>query len=202
MNGTVEKNRARARRMSPVERKSQLLRAALKVSAEKGLGACYHRDLAEMTGVSVPTAFHYFPTSDDLVSSVIDEVTRFLIDFVQVHIVDVEEPGAIAVHDMLIAFADAIDESPDAIKIWLHWSAGIQEQYWKNYLAFCNERGEKPEKPFSGKFLVRVSPDVHRAASVAAARDGKSLNAWVAEPDYARRRFDELVRRGTTSPES
>ena len=139
MNGTVEKNRSRARRMSPVERKSQLLRAALKVSAEKGLGACYHRDLAEMTGVSVPTAFHYFPTSDDLVSSVIDEVTRFLIDFVQVHIVDVEEPGAIAVHDMLIAFADAIDESPDAIKIWLHWSAGIQEQYWKNYLAFCNE---------------------------------------------------------------
>ena len=140
MNETVEKtNRARARRMSPAERKSQLLNAALKASAEKGLGACYHRDLAEMTGVSVPTAFHYFPSSEDLVNSVIDEVTRFLLDFVQVHILDVQEPGAIAVHDMLIAFGDAIDKNPDPIRIWFHWSTGVQEQYWEDYLAFCRE---------------------------------------------------------------
>ncbi len=141
MKSAAEKTvRPRARRMSPAERKSQLLNAALKASAEKGLGYCYHSDLAEMTGVSVPTAFHYFPSSEDLVSSVINEVTRYLIeDFVQVHIVDVKEPGAIAVHDMLIAFADAIDEHPDPIKIWLHWSAGIQEQYWEDYLAFCRK---------------------------------------------------------------
>ena len=131
--------RPRAQRMSPQERKEQLLKAALKGSAEKGLGNCYHRDLAMMTGVSVPTVFHYFPSSEALVGSVIDDVTRFLIDFVQAHIVDVDEPGRAAVHNTLLAFADAIDKHPDPIRIWLHWSAGIQEQYWKDYLAFSRK---------------------------------------------------------------
>lgn len=49
------------------------------------------------------------------------------------------------------------------------------------YINFCRERGEEPEKPFSGRFLVRVSPDVHRAIAVAAAREEKSVNAWVRE---------------------
>lgn len=48
----------------------------------------------------------------------------------------------------------------------------------EDYLAFCAARGEELEKPFSGKFIVRVPPSVHRAAAVATAREGKSLNAW------------------------
>ena len=31
-----------------------------------------------------------------------------------------------------------------------------------DYLDFCASRGEAPEKPFSGKFLVRVPPEIHR----------------------------------------
>jgi predicted HicB family RNase H-like nuclease len=50
-----------------------------------------------------------------------------------------------------------------------------------DYLAFCAERGEEPDKPFSGQFMARVSPDLHRRASVAASLAGKSLNAWVVE---------------------
>jgi predicted HicB family RNase H-like nuclease len=50
-----------------------------------------------------------------------------------------------------------------------------------DYLEFCAERGEEPDKPFSGKFVVRLDPDVHRKVFVAAARAGKSLNNWVAE---------------------
>ena len=50
-----------------------------------------------------------------------------------------------------------------------------------DYLAFCARRGEEPDKPFSGQFVTRVSPDLHRRASVAANVAGKSLNAWVAE---------------------
>jgi predicted HicB family RNase H-like nuclease len=50
-----------------------------------------------------------------------------------------------------------------------------------DYLAFCQERGEEPEKPYSGHFVTRVSPDLHRAISIAASFAGKSLNAWVAE---------------------
>ncbi|MGL5114323.1 MAG: type II toxin-antitoxin system HicB family antitoxin [Beijerinckiaceae bacterium] len=50
----------------------------------------------------------------------------------------------------------------------------------EDYLAFCKERGEEPEKPFSGQFVVRVEPTLHRAAVSAAKREGVSLNRWVA----------------------
>src|SRR6267154_1564246 len=50
-----------------------------------------------------------------------------------------------------------------------------------DYLTFCRERGEAPEKPYSGQFVTRVSPDLHRKISIAASATGKSLNAWVAE---------------------
>jgi predicted HicB family RNase H-like nuclease len=49
-----------------------------------------------------------------------------------------------------------------------------------DYLAFCRERGEEPEKPYSGQFVVRVDPLVHRAVATAANRSGTSLNKWVA----------------------
>jgi predicted HicB family RNase H-like nuclease len=50
----------------------------------------------------------------------------------------------------------------------------------EDYLAFCRERGEEPEKPFSGQFLVRVEPALHRAVASAAKSAGVSLNRWVA----------------------
>jgi predicted HicB family RNase H-like nuclease len=50
----------------------------------------------------------------------------------------------------------------------------------EDYLVFCLQRGEEPEKPFSGQFVVRVEPPVHRAAVSAAKREGMSLNRWVA----------------------
>ncbi|MFL5562032.1 MAG: type II toxin-antitoxin system HicB family antitoxin [Gemmatimonadaceae bacterium] len=44
----------------------------------------------------------------------------------------------------------------------------------------CGERGEEPDKPYSGRFLVRIDPQLHRELAVAAARQGNSLNAFVA----------------------
>ncbi len=49
-----------------------------------------------------------------------------------------------------------------------------------DYLAWCEEREEEPEKPYSGRFLLRIEPDLHRQAALVAARKGVSLNAWVA----------------------
>ena len=37
-----------------------------------------------------------------------------------------------------------------------------------DYLEFCAQRGEKPEKPFSGRFVTRISPDLHRNITVVA----------------------------------
>jgi predicted HicB family RNase H-like nuclease len=51
----------------------------------------------------------------------------------------------------------------------------------EDYLAFCAERGEEPDKPFSGQFVTRISPELHRKLNAAAALAGLSLNAFVAE---------------------
>jgi predicted HicB family RNase H-like nuclease len=50
-----------------------------------------------------------------------------------------------------------------------------------DYLEFCTLRGEEPEKPFSGKFIIRLSPELHREAFIKARLSDKSLNSWVSE---------------------
>jgi predicted HicB family RNase H-like nuclease len=60
----------------------------------------------------------------------------------------------------------------------------------EDYLDFCRERGEEPEKPLSGKFVVRLEPALHRAIATAAEREGKSLNGWVKD------RLQEAVTEG------
>jgi predicted HicB family RNase H-like nuclease len=64
-----------------------------------------------------------------------------------------------SVAELKIAFQDSIDD----------------------YLASCKQRGEEPNKPFSGQFVTRISPELHRQVNLAASNSGKSLNAWVVE---------------------
>ncbi|MCC2595367.1 type II toxin-antitoxin system HicB family antitoxin [Pusillimonas sp. MFBS29] len=48
------------------------------------------------------------------------------------------------------------------------------------FLDECAKRGIEPRKSFSGKFVLRVAPEIHQAAATAAAASGESLNQWVA----------------------
>ena len=47
-----------------------------------------------------------------------------------------------------------------------------------DYHAACLKLGQKPHKPASGKLLLRVPPEIHSAAIMAAESEGKSLNQW------------------------
>ena len=49
----------------------------------------------------------------------------------------------------------------------------------EDYLEFCTEVGKEPERPYRGEFLVRTTPELHRAVAVEAESSGMSLNAWV-----------------------
>lgn len=49
-----------------------------------------------------------------------------------------------------------------------------------DYLAFCAERDEAPDRPYSGKIPLRVDPEIHRRASARAQAEGLSLNQWIA----------------------
>ncbi|MDZ4159070.1 MAG: type II toxin-antitoxin system HicB family antitoxin [Anaerolineaceae bacterium] len=50
-----------------------------------------------------------------------------------------------------------------------------------DYLEFCAQRNESPEKPFSGKFVVRMPAELHRKAYIQAKLANKSLNGWLTE---------------------
>lgn len=49
----------------------------------------------------------------------------------------------------------------------------------EDYLAFCEERNEQPDRPFSGKLNLRLEPELHRKAYVAAKLNHMSLNQWI-----------------------
>jgi predicted HicB family RNase H-like nuclease len=50
-----------------------------------------------------------------------------------------------------------------------------------DYLDFCAQRKEPPDKPFSGRLVLRIPPNLHREVFVLAKQEGKSLNQWIAE---------------------
>ncbi len=49
-----------------------------------------------------------------------------------------------------------------------------------NYLAACEELGQKPNKPYSGNLMLRVPAEIHAAVASAAEASGKSINQWAA----------------------
>ena len=50
-----------------------------------------------------------------------------------------------------------------------------------DYLAFCEDNGVEPEKPYKGVFNIRISPELHRNAAIVAERKGITLNAFVSD---------------------
>ena len=49
------------------------------------------------------------------------------------------------------------------------------------YLDMCKEDKVSPEKPYSGHFNVRISPELHRDIAYRAAAENKSINDWTIE---------------------
>lgn len=50
-----------------------------------------------------------------------------------------------------------------------------------DYLEFCEETGRMPSKPFSGRILVRIDPELHRRLAASAGRRRMSMNAYISE---------------------
>ncbi len=63
------------------------------------------------------------------------------------------------VDDLVSAFEDAVDE----------------------YIAMSAKLGRKAQKPYSGKLMLRVPPELHARAAMLAEASGKSINAWVTQ---------------------
>jgi predicted HicB family RNase H-like nuclease len=60
----------------------------------------------------------------------------------------------------------------------------LEEEFKKTidyYLDLCKRKQIKPEKPFSGRFNLRLTPDLHRKLYLASSEEGKSINYWIKE---------------------
>ena len=49
------------------------------------------------------------------------------------------------------------------------------------FLEVCKEQGIEPRRQFSGKFNLRIPPELHEQLAMAAEAQGKSLNALAQE---------------------
>lgn len=49
------------------------------------------------------------------------------------------------------------------------------------FLEVCKEKGIEPRRQFSGKFNLRISPELHEQLAIAAQAEGKSINAVAQE---------------------
>ena len=51
----------------------------------------------------------------------------------------------------------------------------------KVFLQMCVEEGVEPKKNYSGKFNIRIPPELHEDIASVAISEGKSINQWVVE---------------------
>lgn len=55
------------------------------------------------------------------------------------------------------------------------------EEAVDDYLEMCAKTGKEPQKPFSGKMLLRLPPELHARLAIKAQNEGKSVNHLVTE---------------------
>lgn len=55
------------------------------------------------------------------------------------------------------------------------------EEAVDDYLHTCAQLGRPPQRPYSGRLMLRIPPEVHAHAAMMAEARGKSLNQWAAE---------------------
>ena len=87
------------------------------------------------------------------------------------------DPEAGVLHGEVEGLRDVITfEATDVRGLETEFHASVDD-----YLDQCQAEGTEPERPYSGKFLLRVDPRLHREVAIAAARVGRSLNAFATE---------------------
>mgnify|MGYP000532447114 FL=1 len=55
------------------------------------------------------------------------------------------------------------------------------EEAVNDYLETCHVVGKTPQKPYSGKLMLRIRPEIHAAVAKAAELSGQSINQWASE---------------------
>lgn len=119
------------------KRREQLLRVAVTVAAQRGLGRTGHKEIACQAGVAVSSVFLYFPNRHELLKSIVAEVDRFYIALArQYHESDLEPLEAVRQH--FYGFAKSVNSDPEYAQVWLEWAVLIRNEHhlWESFLEF------------------------------------------------------------------
>ena len=128
-------DRPRARPLDQAARRELLLRCAIRVFAQRGLGAARHAAIAREAEVAVSTVFFYFPTRAALVRSVLEEVARFFSAMTD-RVLDSVQPAPVIITTLARAFLATIDTHPDHMHVLLEWSTALRAEVWPLFLQF------------------------------------------------------------------
>jgi predicted HicB family RNase H-like nuclease len=104
---------------------------------------------------------------------------------------ELDERDAI-LHGKLVGIRDLVTyEAPDAAGLMQAFREAVDD-----YVSDCAEDGREPDKPFKGRFNVRVDPGTHRALALIAGQRRSNLNAIASEAleAYARAHLGEAPR--------
>ena len=55
------------------------------------------------------------------------------------------------------------------------------EEAVEDYLVTCEKIGKTPQKPYSGRLMLRLRPELHAAVATAAELSGQSINQWASD---------------------
>lgn len=70
--------------------------------------------------------------------------------------------------------ADFYGKSPRELRVEFKRSLAV-------FLEVCREKGIEPRRSYSGKFNLRISPDLHEKLAITAQAEGKSINTLAQE---------------------
>ena len=152
-------------RLHPRDRKQQLDHFIIKAVAQHGISRVTHSHVCVLAGVSVSTVHFYYKRRKDLVNSAIKQVEDFLIEMFAVNLDRVSEIDALT--DLAAAFVKEGFENPDLIKVWLDWSAGINQSVWRDYQNLLKRLHESVRKVLTrAKRNQRLPSDFNTMAAV------------------------------------
>lgn len=108
--------------------------------ARRGIGRAAHADIAEETGVSVPTVFNYFHSREELVSAVLDQVEDFFLIIARQHhhAEQAQQNPLTTLQNHSFSFLKLAHDNKDMVTIWLEWSASVRDEIWPRYIDFQN----------------------------------------------------------------
>lgn len=131
-------------RLHPKERQEQLEKFIVRAVAQHGISRVTHSHVAKLAGVSVSTVHYYFHKRQHLVDSATRQVEDFLIDIFTVNLG--QDSVVAAMTDLAAAFVEEGFGNPDLIKVWLDWSAGINQSVWRDYQDLLEDLHERVRK--------------------------------------------------------